>query len=58
MINRLKYLLVGLAAAMLAAGVLNHFFEFGFWQSTLLVMLGMFVNGVIADWEDRGKFND
>lgn len=58
MTGRLKSTLVWLAISMLAGALGSYLLGLGFWASTLIVGLALITNGLVADWEDRGKFND
>ena len=54
----LKYTFMGLAVAMLAGALAHYFYGLGFWSSTVIAALALLANGLLALWEDRGKFND
>jgi hypothetical protein len=47
-----------LAISLLAGAFVSHFLGLGFWSITLIVGLSLIANGLLADWEDRGTFND
>lgn len=54
----LKYTLIGLAVAIIVGALAHYFYGFGFWSSTVIAALALLANGLLALWEDRGKFND
>lgn len=55
---RLKPTLVWLAISLLAGAFGRYFFGLGFWSTALIVGLSLIANGLLADWEDRGTFNE
>jgi uncharacterized membrane protein len=55
---RLKATLTWLAIPLLAGAFGSYFLELGFWSIALIVGLSLIANGILADWEDRGTFND
>ena len=58
MTGRLKSPLVWAAVSMLAGALVSHLSGLAFWASSLIVGLALIAIGLVADWEDRGKFND
>lgn len=55
---RLKPTLVWLAVSVLAGICGNSFLGLGFLPSASIVGLSLIANGLLADWEDRGTFNE
>lgn len=55
---RLKPTLVWLAISLLAGASGSYFLGLGFWPTALIVGLALVANGLLADWEDRGTFNE
>ena len=51
--KRLFPFLIWLLSCALLAGLLNVLFDWSFWLSFMLIGLGLTVNGILADWEDR-----
>jgi hypothetical protein len=51
---------LGLLVASLIALAINHWSSFPFWIVFLIVVGGMFINGIVAQFEDDapGGFND
>jgi hypothetical protein len=50
--------LVWLAISFLGGALGSHLLGYNFWVSSAIVGLALIGNGLVADWEDRGKFND
>lgn len=48
-----KPALLSIFISAVAAVLISHFFSFFFFSSMLFVMAALFVNGVIATWEDE-----
>lgn len=55
---RLKATLIWLAIPLLVGAFGSYFLGLGFWSIALIVGLSLIANGLLADWEDRGTFND
>ena len=55
---RLKPTLVWLTISLLAGAFGRYFLGLGFLVSALIAGLSLIANGLLADWEDRGTFNE
>lgn len=55
---RLKSIIGWLAISALAGALGSFLLDLDFWASVLIVGLALVANGVLANLEDRGKFND
>ena len=55
-----KLAVVGFSVAALIAWGLSHWTELPFWGALLIVFCAMFINGIIAQYEDdaTGGFNN
>jgi hypothetical protein len=57
-VSRLKYTLIWLAVSLLAGASASYFLKLGFLPSALIAGVALIANGLLANWEDRGTFND
>ena len=48
-----KHFLIGLVVCMLAGLIFAMLFHVSFWLGVVIAAVGMFLNGLIAEWEDR-----
>jgi uncharacterized membrane protein len=56
--SRLKYSLLWIAICVLAGAAARYLIGVGFWSATLIAAVALVAHGIVADWEDRGTFND
>jgi hypothetical protein len=50
---RPKFLLIWAAVCILAGVIFSNVFHLSFWFGVLIAAVAMFVNGLVAEWEDR-----
>ncbi|WP_371186146.1 hypothetical protein [Thalassotalea maritima] len=57
---RIPPLFITIAIASVIAGIISYFANFNFWIVLLITLVGMFVNGIVAEVEDNmpGGFNN
>jgi hypothetical protein len=58
MIQWIKYTLIWLAISFVVGAGASYFFGIHIWVAAAIAGIALMANGLLATWEDRGKFND
>ena len=58
MMQRIKLALISLSLCLLGSAIIHYGSGMDFWLCMIIVAAALVLNGLLADREDRGKFND
>jgi hypothetical protein len=56
----IKLFAIGVSIVFAISVLVSYFMHFPFWPTFFVILFSMFINGLIADWEDNqpGGFNN
>ena len=58
MVQNILLILIWIAICLLGGWAGDHFCSLGFWPGVAVTAVSLFVNGWLAEWEDRQQDRD